>query len=87
MTLRIEDNYFDHDADIGIIGKGSTIEKCFEDSARAMFGLRADLSQIHLKKSIHIEFEESDPELALVTWLNQLLAESIAENLILSHFH
>lgn len=82
----MKENYFAHDADIGIIGRGKTIEDCFSDGARVMFAYMTDLSKVRLKKSISIDFEESDIELAFVTWLNSLLAQSNANNCIFSHF-
>ncbi|KTC84076.1 archease [Legionella brunensis] len=81
-----DQNYFDHDADIGIIGQGATVEESFEQAAKAMFALMGDLSQVSANKSISFEFTENDIELALVTWLNLLLASAQANNLILSHF-
>jgi SHS2 domain-containing protein len=32
-------DYFDHDADVGIVGRGSTLEEAFEAAARATFAL------------------------------------------------
>ncbi|KTD16347.1 archease [Legionella jordanis] len=79
-------NYFDHDADIGIIGRGNSMEEAFEEAALAMFSLMADLSAVSSKQAIKMTFEEDDKDLAFVTWLNLLIAEAQAENLILSSF-
>lgn len=83
-----DDNYFDHEADIGIIGRGATLEDSFINAAEALFAfmIAVDLSQIQKSQSIAIQFLESDIELAFVTWLNRLLAEARCENLILAHF-
>jgi protein archease len=87
MMMKIKDeNYFDHDADIGIIGRGDSLEECFANAAQSTFALMADLSNVHPKTSIEIEFEESDIELAFVTWLNLLIAKAQADNLIFSVF-
>ena len=32
-------DYFEHDADIGIIGRGATVEQAFEAAARAVLAL------------------------------------------------
>jgi SHS2 domain-containing protein len=37
-------------------------------------------------RRVQITFDEPDPELALVIWLNGLLAEARAEGLALGHF-
>ena len=79
-------DYFDHQADMGIIGRGATIEQAFEQAARAVFAYMADLSKVSAREVIHIEFEEKDPELALVEWLNQLIGESRQAGLLLAQF-
>lgn len=79
-------HYFDHEADIGIIGYGDSVEESFVDAAKAVFELMADFSQVSPKQTITIQFEETDLELAFVTWLNLLIAEAQADNLILSQF-
>lgn len=80
------DNYFDHDADIGIIGRGESIEKCFADAARVMFSLMVDVPNVRPTQIITFEFEEEDVELALVTWLNLLLAKAQEHHLMLGDF-
>lgn len=79
-------NYFDHDADIGIIGRGESIELCFANTAKSMFALMADLSKVALTQIITFEFEEADLELALVTWLNLLIAKAQEHHLIFADF-
>ena len=81
-----EDNYFDHDADIGIIGRGETIESCFANAASVTFSLMADLSNVHPLQIITFEFEEADIELAFVTWLNLLIAKAYEHNIIFCDF-
>ncbi|QBS09530.1 archease [Legionella israelensis] len=81
-----DNNYFDHDADIGIIGYGASVEECFIDAAEAMFALTAALSSVHGHSCVELEFKEKDLELAFVTWLNLLVAKSQAENLVFSRF-
>lgn len=78
--------YFDHDADIGIVGRGATVEAAFIAAAEAMFAIMADLPKIHCKTSVEFEFEEADVEFALVTWLNRLLSEARGEGLIFGRF-
>ncbi|MEW6313730.1 MAG: archease [Pseudomonadota bacterium] len=79
--------YFDHQADIGIIGRGGSVEASFEAAARAMFALTTNLTAVLPKETVIVEFEESDPELALVTWLNLLLGKSRERSLVLAYFH
>ncbi len=79
-------DYFDHDADIGIVGKGPTVEAAFSQAAMAVFAFMADLSKIDPKQTIQIEFEETDLELALVQWLNALLGQAHEQGLVLGKF-
>ncbi len=86
VTKGVSYHYFDHDADMGIVGQGKTLEEAFISAAHAIFAIISDLTQISPKQSISVEFIEDDIELALVTWLNQLLAKARAENIVLCRF-
>ncbi len=87
MTLSPQ-HYFEHEADMGIIGHGDTIEEAFVDAAKAMFAIMVDLDRIEAKAehTIQIEFEEQDLEIALVIWLNALIAEANGRDLVLNTF-
>jgi SHS2 domain-containing protein len=78
--------YFEHDADVGIIGRGGSIEEAFVQAAVAVFALMTELGQVALRDSVAIEFEEADAELALVTWLNLLLGQARSRALIFGRF-
>lgn len=78
--------YFEHDADIGIIGRGESIEKAFESAAEAMFAIMAETLPELLESEIAFEFEEEDPEFAFVRWLNTLIAYAQSGSLILGKF-
>ena len=79
--------YFDHDADMGIVGRGQRIEEAFENAATAVFGMMTSLGEVELRESVAIEFEEADAEFALVTWLNLLLGQARSRALIFGRFH
>ena len=79
-------HYFNHDANVGIIGRGETIENCFADTAKMMFALMVDMSRIHLTQVITFQFEEVDTEEALVKWLNILLEKAQEHQLIFCDF-
>jgi SHS2 domain-containing protein len=78
--------YFEHDADMGIVGRGTLLEEAFEQAATAMFAMMADPAQVRPQASVAIEFEEADVELALVTWLNLLLGQARSRALIFGRF-
>jgi len=79
-------DYFNHDADIGIIGWGDNVETALVNAAYAAFALMTDISQIKPRHYITITFEESNVEFALVRWINNLLPEARAHNLALCQF-
>jgi SHS2 domain-containing protein len=78
--------YFEHDADIGVVGRGATIEAAFVAAAHAVFSTQTDPDAVRPVERIEFAFSEADPELALVTWLNRLLGEARARGLALAHF-
>ncbi|SDH73328.1 MULTISPECIES: archease [unclassified Nitrosomonas] len=78
--------YFEHDADVGIIGRGSTIEQAFEAAAQAVFAIMTDLDTVQPDTSVVFEFEEDDLELALVTWLNLLLGKARELGMVFCRF-
>ena len=79
--------YFEHDADMGIVGRGESIERAFESAAMAMFAMMTGPATVELRASVAIEFEEADTELALVTWLNRLLGEARSRAMVFGRFH
>ena len=79
-------DYFEHEADIGIIGIGDTVEVAFVQAARAVFAYMVDLESVRPQKKVEIQFTESDMEIALVEWLNHLLSKARQEGLIFSKF-
>jgi SHS2 domain-containing protein len=78
--------YFDHDADVGVFGRGATIEQAFENAARATFALMWEPRDVAMRDEVEVEFAEADVELALVTWLNALLGQAAARRLALADF-
>lgn len=79
-------DYFDHEADIGIIGRGKSLTEAFEAAAAAMFAIMIDPSEVGCSQVVEVAFEEEDVEFALVVWLNALLAQSHRRHLALARF-
>ncbi len=80
------DDYFEHDADVGVIGRGPTLERAFEAAANATWAIMADPASVGTTASVRVTFVEPDLELALVTWLNALLSAARVEGLVLARF-
>jgi SHS2 domain-containing protein len=77
---------FEHDADFGVIGRGTTLEEAFIAAAEATFGIMIDIAAVRALETVPIEFEEADVELALVTWLNALLGHARDRRVVLGRF-
>lgn len=78
--------YFDHDADVGVTGRGDSVESAFVGAARATFALTCDIAAVAPRECVEVEFTEADPEFALVTWLNALLSAASERGLALGRF-
>lgn len=66
--------HLEHEADIGILGIGATIEEAFEQGALAMFAVQLDPDTVDRKQEIEVEVSADGlPEL-FVELLNELLA-------------
>lgn len=78
--------YFEHDADMGIVGRGVSVEEAFEAAAAAMFAIMTEPAAVRREQTVPIEFEEADIELALVRWLNALLAAARTNGMVFAGF-
>lgn len=85
-TMTERSGYFEHGADIGVIGRGATPEAAFEAAAEAAFAIMTDPAQVAPAQTVRFEFDEDDLELALVIWLNQLIGRARDAGLALGHF-
>lgn len=82
----IEYETFEHEADVGIRGFGSTIEEAFENGAKAMFSIIVDLNTVEVKDSVELSCSAFDKETLFVEWLNNLLAKAHLSRMIFSKF-
>ncbi len=78
---------FEHEADIGIRGFGSSIEVSFACIAQAMFDLMSgDICTDNRSERIYIETWGFDLESLLVAWLNELLTQADLHSFIFRKF-
>ena len=78
--------YFEHEADVGIIGIGTTLENAFEEAARAMFNTEVDIKTVEQKEKIYIECSAENEEELFIEWLNKLLTEADINEMVFSKF-
>lgn len=87
MVTKIDSmHYFDHEADIGVIGFGKTITEAFVSAAEAVFALMSSPEEIKEIDTVEFKFEEQDIELAFVEWLNLLIAHAHKDKLVFKSF-
>ncbi|HUV36728.1 MAG TPA: archease [Patescibacteria group bacterium] len=72
----------DHTADMGIRGWGAGIPEAFEEAARAMFELAAELDGLAADREVSVSCEGTDAEELLVEFLNTLLTRADLEDLV-----
>lgn len=78
--------HFAHGADIGVRGFGATREMAFEQTARALTGVVADLASVRSLVPVGIACEAPNDELLLVDWLNALVYEMATRRMLFSAF-
>jgi len=77
---------FEHEADVGIQGYGTSVEEAFENGAKAMFSIMVDLEKVDAKRGVEVRCEAEDLDGLFVEWLNQLLAKKDIEEMTYSKF-
>jgi SHS2 domain-containing protein len=82
MTFEI----FEHKADVGIRGRGKTLEEAFEDAARAMFSVMVDLETVRPIETVEVDVSASDEEALFIEWLNELLSVADLNDVVFSDF-
>jgi SHS2 domain-containing protein len=78
--------YFEHGADIGVIGRGVSIEEAFAQAAASMFAIMVEPDAVQPLVEVEVDFDEDDIEFALVRWLNALLAQARERGIVLCRF-
>ena len=77
---------FDHQADIGVAGEGTTLAAAFAAGAQAMFSIMYDVDRATPRETVRITCSASDDELLFVRWLNTLLAEADVRGFVFGEF-
>jgi SHS2 domain-containing protein len=79
-------DYFEHEADIGIIGIGDTLDEAFEGGAQALFNIMVDINKVEPVKRVEIKCSAFNIEELYIEWLNALLAEADINEMVFSKF-
>jgi SHS2 domain-containing protein len=77
---------FEHKADVGVRGKGETLEEAFVEGARAMFSVMANIETVKPIETFGVEVSAQDEEALFVEWLNELLSIADLNEIVFCEF-
>ena len=78
--------HFEHKADIGVRGFGSTLSEAFEQAALAMSAVITEPASLQADTAVSINCEASDYDILLYDWLNALIYEMATRKLLFGQF-
>ncbi|HEU4403450.1 MAG TPA: archease [Candidatus Polarisedimenticolia bacterium] len=78
--------FFEHTADIGVVARGVTLPRLFENAARALSDLICDRRLVRPRRRVRIAVEGSGLEDLLVRWLSELLFRLETQGMLFSSF-
>ncbi len=73
---------FEHPADAGVRGRGTSLEEALANAARALFVLAADIDTVRPRQRVRIHLVSTDRASLLVDLLNELIALMDLEGLL-----
>jgi SHS2 domain-containing protein len=65
--------YFEMEADVGVIGRGSTAAEAFIQTARGVFALIVDPATVQAREPREVRAHGESLEALLVAWINECL--------------
>lgn len=86
MTQMPSWSHFEHGADIGIRGEGSTKEEAFQQAALALTGVLTDPSSVQAAAAVELRCRAPDDELLLLDWLNAIVYEMATRKMIFGRY-
>lgn len=78
---------FQHDADIGIRGRGRTRATAFEQAAVALTAVICDPVRVQPRETVHIVCDGADNDMLFVNWIDALIYEMAVRKVLFSRFH
>ncbi len=78
--------YLEHQADVGIQSFAESVNKAFEEGAKAMFNVMINLDEVDQKQEVKIKCEADSLAALFVEWLNELLAQADINSMFFSEF-
>ena len=78
--------HFPHSSDVGIRGKGNTLEEAFEMAAKALTSVITDLELVNPKECVAVTCDSPGPDYMLYDWLNLIIFEMDTKGMLFSKF-
>jgi len=78
--------HFAHGADIGIRGRGATLDEAFAQAAVALTAVVTDPATVRPLETVHLECRIGEPDLLLYEWLNSLVFQMATRRMLFSRF-
>ncbi len=77
---------FEHQADVGVRGFGSTREEAFEQAATALTAVVTDPARVETRDFVTVACEASDNEILFAEWLNAVIYQMAVRGMLFSRF-
>lgn len=78
--------HFSHGADIGVRGRGATVERAFEGAALALTAVITDPARVDARERVDLSCEAPDRELLLADWLNAVIYQMASRRMLFGRF-
>ncbi|OJH34872.1 archease [Cystobacter ferrugineus] len=75
-----------HGSDIGVWGRGRTLEEAFERAGVALCAVMTEPSRVEPREAVAVCCEAPDVEVLFSDWLNALVYEMAARRMLFSRF-
>lgn len=78
--------HFEHDADIGVVGRGPTKAEAFRQAALALTGVVTDPAAVKSDIAVPVACDAGGDEFLLVEWLNAVVYEMAVRSMVFGDF-
>lgn len=78
--------HFSHDADLGVRGRGRSLEEAFRQAALALTAAVTEPANVSPQSTVSIHCMADDAEVLLNDWLNALIYEMAVRRMLFSRF-
>jgi SHS2 domain-containing protein len=78
--------HFAHGADIGVRGRGVTLDEAFAQAATALTAVVTDPGLVRPVEAVHVQCRVADPEVLFFEWLNTLVFHMATRRMLFSRF-